>query len=77
MTDMAVTAQDLIGPREIAERCSVSRSTVDQWGFRKLLPKPDYTISGNPVWKAKTIERWAAKTGRPYSAAPVPPTGPE
>ena len=53
-----------IGIREIAERLGVKRATVDIWRIRKVLPDPEWTISGNPAWNWPTIQRWARETGR-------------
>lgn len=49
---------DLVGPAEIAERLGVKRATVDHWRWLKILPEPDKTISGNPVWFWETIRDW-------------------
>lgn len=54
----------VLGPAEIAERLEVRRATVHQWRQRALLPDPDLTVSGTPVWYAGTVDAWAMATGR-------------
>ena len=58
------TEVDIVGMVEISERLNVKHQTVRQWQQRALLPDPEATVSGVPVWKWSTIERWAKKTGR-------------
>jgi DNA-binding transcriptional MerR regulator len=53
-----------VGAREIAERLGVEQRTVVTWHYRKLLPEPRWTVSGNPAWEWRDVERWAEKTGR-------------
>ncbi len=63
-TVLDVAKLDLVGVREIAERLGVPRGTVAIWRHRAQMPEPEWTISGGPVWRWTTIERWARKTGR-------------
>ncbi len=53
-----------LGIGEIAALLKVKPGTVDQWRYRKVLPEPDLTVSGVPMWWAPTIESWARATGR-------------
>lgn len=55
---------DIVGVREIAALLGVKEQTVRTWRYRKLLPEPDATVSGIPVWRRSTILRWAKETGR-------------
>lgn len=55
---------DPVGPLDIAKRLNVQRDTVIQWKVRGLLPLPQWTVSGNPVWNWPDIEAWAKSTGR-------------
>jgi len=59
-----VTPLDIVGVREIAGLLGVQEQTVRAWRYRKLLPEPDATVSGIPVWRRSTILRWAKETGR-------------
>lgn len=54
----------IVGLADIAHRLGVTRGTVDQWKWRKLLPKPDWTIGDRPAWEWATVEKWATETGR-------------
>lgn len=54
----------LAGIAEIAELLDVQRATVDQWRRRNILPPPDWTISGRPIWHWSTVTAWASCTGR-------------
>lgn len=53
-----------VGLHEIAELLGVTRSTVDAWRSRGVLPAPEWTVGGRPAWSRGTIERWARETGR-------------
>ncbi len=53
-----------VGTKEIAEFLGVQRATVQQWGFRRLLPPPDFEVNGQRAWKMSTIARWAVDTDR-------------
>jgi excisionase family DNA binding protein len=53
-----------VGLAEIAERLGVTRSTVDQWRHRGVLPEPRWTVGGRPAWDWTTIAEWAKDTGR-------------
>lgn len=59
-----ILADEPVGAVEIAARLGVRRATVDQWGWRGLLPEPDFTVGGRPAWRWGTIEEWARRTGR-------------
>jgi predicted DNA-binding transcriptional regulator AlpA len=53
-----------VGALEIAGRLGVERETVVRWRKRGLLPEPRWTVSGNPAWEWRDVERWAERTGR-------------
>lgn len=55
---------DIVGLKEIAERLGVKQQTAAAWRHRGLLPPPEGTVSGAPAWQWRTIEAWAAATGR-------------
>lgn len=63
-TAPADTQTDPVGPAEIAERLGVKPKTVNVWKVRGILPTPDWTISGVPIWEWRTIRAWAQQTGR-------------
>lgn len=54
----------LLGTGEIADMFGIQRRSVHQWQSRKVLPDPDLHISGTPIWRYSTINRWAADRGR-------------
>jgi hypothetical protein len=56
----------------------VSRKAIERWrstpdvGF----PEPDAIVSGTPVWRWSTIQRWSQRTGYPklkFNAKPERP----
>jgi hypothetical protein len=53
-----------VGAAEIAARLGLRPQTVHTWRQRKLMPKPRWTVSGQPAWDWRTIEAWARSTGR-------------
>lgn len=55
---------DPVGLTEIAKRLGVESKTAQQWRYRKLLPEPQYTVSGQPAWEWRKIEKWARETNR-------------
>jgi hypothetical protein len=55
---------DVVGLKEIAERLGVKQQTAAAWRHRGLLPPPEGKVSGAPAWQWRTIEEWAAETGR-------------
>ena len=55
---------DVVGEKEIAERLGVKRQTVRAWVAWGTFPAPQWTVSGAPAWRWKTIEAWARATGR-------------
>ena len=57
------SADELIGPVEIAERLGVAPRTPYAWRWRGVLPPP-VIISGRPLWHWSEIEAWAIRTGR-------------
>jgi len=59
-----VPGLDIVGLKEIAERLGVKQQTAAAWRHRGVLPPPEGTVSGAPAWQWKTIEQWAAATGR-------------
>lgn len=60
---------DLVGRREIAERAGISVVTLDAWRRRHPdFPKPEWHISGTPVWRWSVVAAWLAvprPSGRP------------
>ena len=59
---------DLVGRREIAERAGTTTSLVDAWRRRHAdFPRPEWTMSGAPIWRWQTVAVWLARprpTGR-------------
>lgn len=55
---------DPVGPAEIAERLNVKPKTVHVWKVRGILPAPEWTVSGVPIWQWRTIRAWAIETKR-------------
>lgn len=55
----------LLDTKGIAEHLGVSIRTVETWRYRRQLPEPEFTFSGVPVWKQKTIEKWHEKRKKP------------
>lgn len=53
-----------VGVREVAERLGVQQQTVSMWRYRKLMPPPRWTVSGQPAWDWRDIEAWAWNTNR-------------
>lgn len=53
-----------VGAAEIAARLGVRPQTVHTWRHRQLMPKPRWTVSGQPAWDWPEIEEWARRTGR-------------
>lgn len=54
----------LVGLVEIAELLGVRQQTAQVWRTRGVMPEPDFTVSGTPVWHRQSIVRWARQTGR-------------
>jgi hypothetical protein len=52
---------DLVGSREIASRLNVSLKLVQMWRYRKVMPEPEWIVSGVPIWRWGTIQQWAEK----------------
>tara|TARA_R100000773_G_scaffold30892_1_gene26374 strand:+ start:151 stop:393 length:243 start_codon:yes stop_codon:yes gene_type:complete len=48
----------LVGVKEIAQMLGVDRATVATWKHQSRLPRPDYKISGNPIWFEAEILFW-------------------
>jgi hypothetical protein len=59
-----MSALDIVGLKEIAERLGKKQQTAAAWRYRGLLPPEEGTVSGAPAWNWATIERWARQTGR-------------
>ena len=55
---------DPVGVSEIAQRLQVKQQTAAMWRYRKLLPEPRWTVSGQPAWDWPAIQEWAKETGR-------------
>ncbi len=55
---------DPVGAADIAARLGVRAETAATWRHRGLLPEPDWTVSGSPVWDWSQIAEWAAETDR-------------
>lgn len=53
-----------VGVADLAARLGVEAQTARNWRTRGVLPAPDWTVSGSPVWRWATIEAWARETGR-------------
>ena len=54
-----------VGAAEIAERLGVRAQTVHTWRQRKVMPEPQWRVSGQPAWDWTEIEEWARRTNRP------------
>jgi hypothetical protein len=54
--------------REIADVLEIDRATVNVWRNRGLLPEPDGTPSGTPIWLAETIRPWLVAKGADLAA---------
>lgn len=52
----------LLGVKEVGEMVGRDRSTIIQWNHAHRLPKPDYKISGVPIWLEETIDQWILKS---------------
>lgn len=61
---MSKSKPELVGVQEIAELLDVVHQTAKQWRARGVLPEPEWTVSGVPVWRKATILKWAKETGR-------------
>lgn len=55
---------DPVGAQDVAARLGVKAQTVAAWKERGMLPAPQWSVSGMPVWEWATIEEWARSTGR-------------
>lgn len=67
--DAEATGDTYLGVSEVADFLQVKPRTVNQWGFRRLLPDPDVMLHATSLWKRGTILRWAGDTGRLSSPA--------
>ena len=67
---MAKANVHLLGLMEIADLLGVQHETCHRWRFRGIMPEPDWTVSGTPVWERATITAWARETGRLTKAGP-------
>lgn len=45
-------------PKDVAERCGLSPSTIKSYRYLEQMPEPDHMFSRTPVWKAETIDEW-------------------
>lgn len=64
MTERMISADDLVGTVEIAERLGVSINTVYSWIQRGSITAPIVRVSGTPLWEWPTVRDWAIETGR-------------
>lgn len=55
---------DPVGLADIAARLKRPKITVRKWREKGELPDAEAEVSGMPVWRWVTIEKWARKTGR-------------
>ena len=44
-----------VGISEIVDRLATSRSTIDTWINRGLMPDRDWTVGGRPAWNWPTL----------------------
>jgi hypothetical protein len=54
----------VVGLAEIAAMGDVQYRTVVMWRHRGILPEPDGTVTGTPLWRVHRIARWLEATGR-------------
>lgn len=61
-----MSAAELVGCAEVAERLRVSPNTLYSWRRRPSsgFPPAEHTVGGRPAWKWTTVRRWAERTGR-------------
>lgn len=54
---------DPVGAKDIAQRLGVKAATVATWRYRGIMPNPDWTVAGAPVWNWPTIVQWHESRG--------------
>ena len=59
-----MTALDLVGAGDIAERLNVTSAAVSNWRSRGLLPTPLAVVSSGAIWPWSVVHAWAVETGR-------------
>lgn len=57
----------LVSYEEIAEMLGVKKATVWRWRSTGVIPEPDGTISGQPLWQRERVIAWAFETNRQIS----------
>lgn len=63
---------DLVGLPEIARMFGVRPPTPYRWRDRGIMPEPDWTVSGSPIWRRAVIVAWGEETGRAIVPPPKP-----
>lgn len=46
-----MTRIDIVGTKDIAERCDIDENRVSNWNRRGKLPDPEWVIGGRPAWR--------------------------
>ena len=67
----------LVGVKEIAELLGIDRATVATWRHQNRLPRPDYKLSGNPIWFEAEIVFWVHNNDYIKSRINILPPKPE
>jgi hypothetical protein len=54
---------DVMGLREVSTVTGVKVVTLSAWLTRGHMPEPDARLACGPIWRASTIDHWAAGDG--------------
>ena len=58
---------DVVGAAEVARMMQVHPTTVSRWRAAGEMPPAEARLLAGPVWRTKTIKKWAAATGRSWT----------
>lgn len=59
-----MSAGELVGVAEVADRLEVGKPTVSTWVARGLMPRPVVELACGRVWRWSDVYAWAGRTGR-------------